>query len=149
MATIRRARGYFIYIVAILISAAFALFGRVGPGWAKEAKTDHSAKVFRDGLQGKGLAFTLDEESGRVTGNELPAETTDAIKKYDEQMIDSINDALLKKQELTSEQIMWIKVNSTYAPATTTTTETVAPATLAPKTLAPATTAPKAPYAPK
>lgn len=48
MATITRAKNYFVYLLAIFISAVFAWAGRPSPSWASEIKTIHTAKVFDD-----------------------------------------------------------------------------------------------------
>jgi len=56
MATIKRAKGYFSYLIALAITGVFSLFGKPAPGWAEEAAASHSAKVFQETLQGKKFA---------------------------------------------------------------------------------------------
>ena len=48
MASINRAKNYLTYLMAILISGAFALMGRPAPSWAEEVKIDRNAKVFEE-----------------------------------------------------------------------------------------------------
>ncbi len=56
MATIKRAKGYFTYLIAILITGIFSMFGKAAPSWAEETAASHSAKVFQETMQGKKLA---------------------------------------------------------------------------------------------
>ena len=48
MAPIRKAKGYLVYLMALVISAIFSWFGRPGPTWAEDVKQEHSAKIFQD-----------------------------------------------------------------------------------------------------
>jgi hypothetical protein len=52
MATIRRARSYATYVLALAVSSIFSLFGRTGPVWAEEAVGERSAKVFHESISG-------------------------------------------------------------------------------------------------
>jgi len=48
MATIRRARGYGRYLLALFISGFVSLLGRPSPSWAEAARAEHNAMVFRN-----------------------------------------------------------------------------------------------------
>lgn len=62
MATINRARNYLVYVLAIMISATFSLFGKTS-GWAQNVTAQQNAKVFQQTVQAK----------GRTTlGNQIP-----------------------------------------------------------------------------
>lgn len=52
MAPIRRARHYVTYLMALFISGLFSLVGRHAPAWAQDVRSQQSAKIFSEVLQG-------------------------------------------------------------------------------------------------
>lgn len=52
MATIHQAKKGLVYTLAILVGGIFSFMGKPAPTWAKEAKKQHSAKIFNDDFVG-------------------------------------------------------------------------------------------------
>ncbi|MCE9624201.1 MAG: hypothetical protein K8R69_01920 [Deltaproteobacteria bacterium] len=51
MATVRKARGYLLYLIALLASGLLGVLGRHSPVWAEEVKRDYNAKVFNESFR--------------------------------------------------------------------------------------------------
>jgi hypothetical protein len=48
MATVKRAKGWFIYVMALFVSGVFSIIGRHTPAWAEDLKQEHHAKIFNE-----------------------------------------------------------------------------------------------------
>lgn len=51
MTQVRRAKNYFVYLMALMISSLFSIFGRSAPSWAEETTTQRNATVFQQLMQ--------------------------------------------------------------------------------------------------
>jgi len=48
MATVKRAKYYGIYVLAILVSGLFSFFGKTSPAWTMDAKQAQNSKIFNE-----------------------------------------------------------------------------------------------------
>lgn len=122
MAPIRRAKSYLVYLIALLISAVFSLFGRHAPVWAQEVSADRNAKVFRDTMQSKKPYIIPREEHITLQGGSMPAqqlntvgamplspEAQSAFASKSAVMLKEIEDTVKTGGQLTSDQTIFLK----------------------------------------
>lgn len=123
MATIKRAHSYLTYILAIATVGFFSIFGRSGPSWAEEVKSDRKAEAFHEVFQvadstvystsataqdtrGKAVNIAFD---GRYVGlDSLTPEREVSVHRQLSTTLQNIDLKLQKDQELTPGELAFL-----------------------------------------